>query len=348
MRKEIASFYTIAKINYFYWKKEFHSKIPVEISTKLKMWRKGFLGESYHIYDLNSKDLSTYLSDKQRIKSNYINGKYAFVLNNKIVFEQMYKDLLNIPETLALVNKVKIFSRNEKVKDVATLVQYIEAKGNVVIKPISGGGGFGVRILKFKDGKLYSNNELTTNEKLANDISKMDEYFISEFIHQGEFSSSLNPATLNSMRIVTAIDPDTNEAFIPIAVQRIGTNKSAPADNWTQGGISAEIDIKTGVMKKGASYPSDGNLVWHKNHPDTGTQIEGMRIPYWDEIKEIIINTANTHPYIKYIGWDVVSTDDGIMVIEANNCTDVNLLQIHRPLLKDKRLKRFYKYYNVI
>lgn len=348
MKNILDNLYTKGKINYFYWRKEYHSKVPVKINVKLKMWQKGFLSESFHIYDLSSKDSAAYLSDKQRLKSNYINGKYAFVLNNKIIFEQMYKDLLSIPETLALVNKGRIISRNKKVKDVTTLVQYIKEKGNVVIKPISGGGGFGVRIVKFQDGQLYSNNELITQEQLANDLSKMDEYFISDFIQQGNFSSSLNPGTLNSMRIVTAIDPDTNEAFIPIAVQRIGTKKSAPADNWTQGGISAEIDVSTGAMKKGASYPSDGNLVWHQSHPDTGAQIEGISIPKWEEIKDMIINTANAHPYIKYIGWDVVSTDDGIMVIEANNCTDVNLLQIHRPLLKDKRLKRFYEYYNVI
>lgn len=352
MKKKVEKSYQLAKTNYFFWRKEIQTnasmKVSVKRNIKIKMWNKGFLGEAHTLYNLGSNDSSNYLSDKQRIKSNYINGKYAFILNNKIVFEKMYKDLLAIPETSALIMQGKIIAVNNTINDIDSLIEYLKNYNKVVIKPISGGGGFGVRIIKLENGNIYSNNKLISKNELSEDIKKMDDYFISEFIKQGDFASSFNPETLNSMRIITMIDPETNKAFIPIAVQRIGTNESAPADNWTQGGISAEIDVETGVLSKGATYPSGSRLSWNKLHPDTDAEIEGVSIPDWNEIKEIIINTANTYPYMKYIGWDVVHTDEGIMVIEANNCTDVNLLQIHRPLLEDERMKTFYKYYNVI
>jgi len=187
-----------------------------------------------------------------------------------------------------------------------------------------------------------------TIDKLSNFINQLDDYFVSAYISQGEFAKKLNPSSLNSMRIVTMIDPITNEAFVPVAVQRIGTEKSSPADNWTQGGICAEIDIETGKIKKGVSYPVNGMLNWYKYHPDNNNQIEGITIPGWDRLKESILRVANQHPYIKYIGWDVVLTDSGIEVIEGNNCTDTNLLQVHRPLLKDKRVIGFYRYYGII
>lgn len=49
-----------------------------------------------------------------------------------------------------------------------------------------------------------------------------------------------------------------------------------------------------------------------------------------------------------YVGWDIIVTDDGYKIIEGNNYSDVNLLQIHRPLLADPRVRRFYLYHGII
>ena len=98
------------------------------------------------------------------------------------------------------------------------------------------------------------------------------------------------------------IDPIHNNAFIPIAVYRIGTKQSSPADNWTQGGISALIDIETGRIRKGVIYPRNGKKVFLEKHPETGARIEGQLIPNWNKIKEKILNASNKHKYIKYIG----------------------------------------------
>ena len=53
-------------------------------------------------------------------------------------------------------------------------------------------------------------------------------------------------------------------------------------------------------------------------------------------------------PLLKYIGWDVVITKKGLYIIEANNSTDVELLQVHKPLLINERVRNFYKYYKII
>lgn len=344
----LVNFYRYAKLHYKFWRKEFQSKMKVDLLTKVTMWSKGFLGESKYIYRLNKENYMYYLSDFKRLKTIYINKGYSFVLNNKIIFERTFRDSLMIPKIIALVLKGKIIAQDGEVNDIQSLVDYLRINGCVVIKPIAGGWGLGVNILRMIDGDIYCNNKIISIDNLSNKIKEMDDYFINEFIRQGDYAEKLNPATTNTIRIITMIDPESNEAFIPIAVQRIGTNRSAPADNWTRGGISAEIDVDTGTLKKGAAYPFNNKVIWHKRHPDTGAEIEGLKIPDWETIKNSILNAANKHSYIKYIGWDVVSTRNGIMVIEGNNYTDVNLLQIHRPLLKDERIKKFYKYHGII
>lgn len=342
--------YKYAQINYLFWKKEFSSKLKPSFFEWLSMVTKGFHGETKFIYNLSENNPSSYLSDYNRLKTKFINKNSAAILNNKISFERTLKDYVDVPKTLAVVTNGKIIKIDDEngIEDLKTLCNYLDRETHAVLKPIGGGGGEGINILKKINNDVYINGKVSTLDELSNKIKTLDDYFISEFINQGSFPTNLYPDTLNSMRIVTMIDPDTSKAFIPIAVQRIGTLVSSPADNWTQGGLSSEIDVDTGLLSKGASYPFKRKVEWHSAHPETGSIIEGKRIPEWDYVKDSILEAANKHPYIKYIGWDVVSTVNGLMVIEGNNYSDMNLLQIHRPLLKDDRVKRFYQYHNII
>ena len=112
--------------------------------------------------------------------------------------------------------------------------------------------------------------------------------------------------------------------------------------------MCAEIELGTGTLGKAVSYPAEGRLVWHEKHPDTNEDIAGIRIPCWQEVMESVLNVARAFPFIRYAGWDVVVQNDGCTVIEANANSDVNLLQVHRPLLKDPRVRAFYKHHKVI
>lgn len=53
-------------------------------------------------------------------------------------------------------------------------------------------------------------------------------------------------------------------------------------------------------------------------------------------------------PYIKYVGWDIVITDDDIVAIEGNNHPALKVIQLHEPFLKDPRVRKFYKHYGII
>lgn len=171
---------------------------------------------------------------------------------------------------------------------------------------------------------------------------------MTEIIKQTGPLAEVYPNTLNTIRILTMFDHHTNKPFIARAVQRIGTAKSVVVDNFTAGGISVLIDIESGVLGKGAHYPNGDKLIWYSSHPDTDVGFEGLRIDNWEEIKNYVLNLSQQYFYIPYIGWDIVPMEDDFMILEANSNSDVNLLQIHGGLLKDEKVRGFYKKHDVI
>lgn len=53
-------------------------------------------------------------------------------------------------------------------------------------------------------------------------------------------------------------------------------------------------------------------------------------------------------PLLRYIGWNIAITKKGLYIIEANNSTDVDLLQVHKPLLINEKVRNFYIYHEII
>jgi len=328
--------------------KEKKSEIKIPFVIKTKMLRKGFLSESFIIYDLIKNNSNDYLPDFHRLKTLSINKSYSLILDDKLIFESTFKHILRIPESYCVIKNGQFMPvGNNSIVDTKSLIEFLKNKSALVLKPVDGGGGVGIYILRYSEKGITINGKLTSPGEINNLISKCKYFYISEFIVQGDYGNNLYPNSINTLRVITMKDPVTNKVFIPIAVQRMGNKTSEPADNWTQGGLSAEVDMETGVLSQGISYPVDGKLEWHSHHP-SGNPIEGLKVPHWEEIKNKLIYAAESIHNLKYVGWDVVITSDGFMVLEGNNYSDVNLVQVHRPLLKDDRTRQFYKHYKII
>lgn len=59
------------------------------------------------------------------------------------------------------------------------------------------------------------------------------------------------------------IDQTSQKVFIAASVFRVGTNISAPADNFRLHGLSVAVDPITGQLGEGAMIPTDGTVTWH-------------------------------------------------------------------------------------
>jgi hypothetical protein len=338
------------------WQREAPLSTPLQ--KRIEMWRAGYRFESYTLYDLSPAHASEYLPDKVRFKTVsssttastfFINGSLARdVLDDKLLFTKLLSHKLNIPRILALIERGKIFTqgRNEDQQDALSLA---EGYGSVILKPSDGSRGKGIYQLDWEPD-LALNGRAVTPDEVQELTKKLDNYLITKTVQQAAYAKAICPVTTNTVRVVTLIEADTNEPFVGRAVHRFGTYETRPTDNWSRGGLCALVDLQTGVLGPGVKHAkrTGGKLQWRSHHPDTGEAIEGVRIPYWDEICEALLEAVRSSPFLTYVGWDVAVTDDGFFIIEGNKNTDMDLLQVHGGLLKDPKARQFYEHHRVI
>ncbi|PPD45166.1 MAG: hypothetical protein CTY15_05140 [Methylocystis sp.] len=130
---------------------------------------------------------------------------------------------------------------------------------------------------------------------------------------------------LATVRILTIATPDGPKAF------RAGWKIPAAgnvADNfWRSGNMLAGLDFETGRIVRATS----GVGFEMKNvtrHPDTGAELIGLAVPDWEKMKATAVEGAKVLRHFGIIGWDMAATDDGPVIVEANETPDFGLVQI--------------------
>lgn len=331
---------------------------PLTALQRLSCLRKGFLSRSVALYDSVAMGRGEYFSDwaKARMSMMYdhrnVRGGYQYGLNNKLFSTAILGHSVRVPSIYGIIEHGRVVPLGEAGRALLRgCWQEIcdRAGGCIVFKPTAEGRGNGVFVLAENDGRLAIDGMEVSEDSIKQRISALNEYLLVEFLQQGEYAAGLYPLTTNTIRIITLVDPDNGEIYLPVAVQRIGCRESIPVDNWNRGGICAEIDRESGILGPAAGRRGPmRQLVWQDAHPDTGAAIRGSQVPNWAAIKQKILQAASEIAYFKWLSWDVVVLDDGIAVIEADTVSGIETLQVHRPLLRDARVRRFLEHHGYV
>ncbi|WP_261623330.1 sugar-transfer associated ATP-grasp domain-containing protein [Nesterenkonia marinintestina] len=314
-------------------------------------WRRGFLSRSVTLYDLEHNDPRDYITDVQR----YTRTKYMVhpdlqeVLDNKFSFFLLMNQLGLDSDTVPLLGlysrgAVHVFPQDDRVPLQEFLDSRIEVGSRIFIKPAQGAEGRWVRAIRRTEDGYVMNGEPAEVSDIRAWIERRKRPMLFEAaVEQAPEQAALNPRSTNTIRVLTMPDLSRGrEPFILTAVQRIGTSQSNHVDNWTQGGLSAEIDIETGRLSRAAQLPEDRTPVWYTHHPDSGAALEGAQVPHWETTKAMILDAANRLSFMEYVGWDIIIGPDGPVILEANINSGMNVLQVHRPLLTDPRAREYF------
>ena len=193
------------------------------------------------------------------------------------------------------------------------LKEFLNKNNVFMIKPTDGLAGTDVKKMKVE--------EIETPEKFY-EYLKEKNMFLEEYIVQDSKWGSLCPGSVNTIRAMTRIIDGKPELFY--AAARIG-NGTAVVDNFHQGGFGARIDMDKGTLIGNGLSKGD---VEAEKHPATDVKFDGFEIPYWDEIKNMVLEAAMVNPAVKVVGWDVAISDKGPLLIEANRRPGFDLVQM--------------------
>ncbi|MDN3557469.1 sugar-transfer associated ATP-grasp domain-containing protein [Halomonas maura] len=312
------------------------------------LYERGFLPEKIRLYGLNRDNIDLYLSDVQRWLTRLVNGPYSIVFNNKVLFTQVFGRYCRVPGIIAIFRNGRAIPYCELWD---RIISGQDSGRMMVAKPLGGGGGGSVYFIRTDRHHAVIETNDEEGARVVVKVSELAEvlaaqevpFILNDYIQQGDFTQALFPLTVNTLRVLVIRHPVTRKGQVIRAVQRIGTSESYPIDNFSLGGLSAEINLANGELSHAvAAEGKHAGKRW-ESHPDTGEKISEKRVPHWEDIKEDICRLFENLPYIKYCGFDLIIDDDGFIVLEGNSYSQVRLFQMSSPLLDNQVLVDFYK-----
>lgn len=232
---------------------------------------------------------------------------FSYIFDQKNVFDKRFKDFLG-REVIDLADIG--YSEFEA---------FVKGKEYFFAKPYIGESGKGIEKIKVSD--------FESTKALYEYVTSKEKNFgvIEEVIVQHPQAAKIYPCSLNCLRIVTMVH--NNQPHILYAVFKMGNNGKF-VDNLENGGLACSFDLDNGVVN-GQGHTSA--LVNYDAHPYTGIKFIGYKLPFCEEIKQLVKKAAMVVPEIKYVGWDVCFTENGPAIVEGNDFPAYDFPQLPDP-----------------
>jgi len=285
---------------------------------------------SRYLFKKNIVSIRDYVPNKMAsgIAPFFNDGRVKEVIDNKLYFDLFYRQFgISLPEILMYNHKHKFVTG-----DTLHEVNDFDAFWDLIKRLFEQNPSVGSLFIK----KTYSSSSgrytYKFNREMVNNDPEMlriiwsevigSEYLFQKTVIQHPELDKLNPACLNTIRIDTFLNSDGTidimSAFIKLSI-------GSHVDNTVFGGCGVGIDLQTGRMKKyGWSKLRVAGVKVLEEHPVTKTRFENHEIPFFREVKELVIKTAGLMPGLRLIGWDVGIGESGPVLIEGNSDYGIN------------------------
>ncbi len=262
------------------------------------LWQAGFRNvgfQDYIDYDfaiLTAAERATYMTHpvSNQLSQKFDHPDFRYIFQDKVEFDRVFSEHLH-REWMVVEegNAAEVFA-------------FAQRHGTIVTKEPVGQAGTGVH--------RYHAAEITDAEEFHRGLLARGELLIEEVIVQHAALAAVCPGTVNTTRITAFFDGE--RTHILAMAQKFG--RGAVSDQMTFGGFYTMLDDDGRAV--GPGYDSHGHV--HARHPDSGFVIGDFQLPMMDEVRSFIDRVARVVPQVQYVGWDVVVTPDGPVLVEGN------------------------------
>ncbi|NLP85477.1 flagellar biosynthesis protein [Microbacterium sp. CFH 90308] len=262
------------------------------------LWSAGFrqVGfQDYVDYDfaiLNRAERETYMTHpvSNQLSQKYDHPDFRHIFQDKIEFDRVFSDFLRRDWMV-----VEPGNRD-------AVRAFVEGHGTVVTKEPVGQAGTGVH--------RYRASEVEDWDAFHRGLLERGELLIEEVIRQHADLAAVCPGTVNTTRVTAFFDG--RQTHILAIAQKFG--RGAVSDQMTFGGFYTMLDDDGKAV--GPGYDSHGHV--HERHPDSDFVIADFQLPMIEQVRTFVDEVARVVPQVQYVGWDIVVTPDGPVLVEGN------------------------------
>ncbi len=211
--------------------------------------------------------------------------------------------------------------------EIQKLHQRLEQYNDFVIKPARGAGGDGILVVsgrvfdryRLVNGRLMSKEEMNYHlSSLLSGVYSLGGYsdyaIIEKRVVVDPVFAEVSHEGIPDIRVITLL------GYPVMSMVRLPTRNSEGKANLHQGAIGAGISLKTGKTLGGVFH---NEIISY--HPDTLNSIQGIEVPYWNQILEIAARCYEITG-LGYLGVDIVlDKEHGPMMLELNARPGLNI-----------------------
>lgn len=298
-------------------KKEEKSKLRIGCEIAVDFLRTGASPNNYLKFDFCGMPIEqkrTFVTNRvsRRLIKKYNDLKFVDIFEDKVKFAKRFAEF---------------FGREWIGSDECTEDRwnsFTAGKQKVICKPRNSAQGQGIFVI---DPKEYSAQEI--REQFAGCI-------IEEFIKEHREISSFYDKAVNCLRVISIFD----NGFVNVLAANLTFGMDTEIANASAGGIVTEVDTASGeIVSDGGQF---GHRVFEK-HPYSGKRFMGTKIPFWNEVLDLLDHLGRVVPEVRYVGWDIAITGSGPIVIEGNTTPGYTYFQIPDLLKDGKGLMERYR-----
>ena len=173
------------------------------------------------------------------------------------------------------------------------------------------------------DGTLSFNNRVCPYGELRQLVQH--NLLVEEVLVNHPDIARFHPASCNTLRLITLCKPGGEDLRLHFACLRMGVG-NGQTDNFSNSGIGVRIMPDGRLAELG--WFRDSRLGPVAEHPDSHIVFKDCCIPMWNECVELVLKAHEVmKDKICGVGWDIVVTEQGPLILEANPYFGIGLPQ---------------------
>lgn len=315
-----------------------HAVKDVSWIQKKWLFRHGFYADKMNKYGLTKENYKKYLSDYDYFKYYPYNNHFEIWINDKLTLKyimEKYSEFM--PEYYLYIEndgKVTYLMDLPENKASETIISLLNVHKILACKTSNGAGGKGFLKLELREGQYLINDKIIEGTHFSEIVQNLNGYLVMQYIEGHNMFLPLPNFTIR----VNVVQYKKNEYYVFASYLLVRGDCNAGIGDFVIG-----FNYRNGYFFDKFIEIADDKINYCDSYRGTNYSLAGLKIPYLDEMHQLVDKTVRHLGSLTFMGLDIMITQDGVKLLEINSHPQIDTVQIiHGPLMENKIMYDFF------